>query len=71
MDQSLLKPEEAFRVLAIGRSKVYELLATGALESIAIGRSRRIPAEALRRWVALQREAQTGSRQPAETEPGG
>ena len=57
MEQLLLKPEEASRVLAIGRSKVYELLASGALESIAIGRSRRIPAEALRRWVDRQREA--------------
>lgn len=58
MEQLLLKPEEASRVLAIGRSKIYELLATGALESIAVGRSRRIPAEALRRWVDRQRAAQ-------------
>ena len=68
MEQLLLKPEEASRVLAIGRSKVYELMASGALESIAIGRSRRIPAEALRRWVDRQREPRP---EPAQSDEGG
>lgn len=56
----LLRPEEAARVLAIGRSKLYELLASGDLESVCIGSSRRIPADALRRFVfALQQAAET------------
>jgi excisionase family DNA binding protein len=53
MDRLLLTPIEAARVLGIGRSKFYELLTTGAVESVQIGRARRVPAEALRRYVAL------------------
>ena len=51
MDQLLLRPEEAARVLGIGRSKVYELLAAGELPVVRIGRATRIPAAALQRWV--------------------
>ena len=51
MDQLLLRPEEAARVLGIGRSKLFELLATSALPVVRIGRATRIPAPALRRWV--------------------
>ncbi|MCQ4044483.1 helix-turn-helix domain-containing protein [Streptantibioticus rubrisoli] len=38
---------EAAYALRIGRSKLYELLASGEIESIHIGRSRKIPASAL------------------------
>ncbi|MFF7452910.1 helix-turn-helix domain-containing protein [Kitasatospora sp. NPDC008115] len=38
----LLKPEEAAKMLRIGRSKLYELLAARELTSIKIGRSRRV-----------------------------
>lgn len=51
MEKLLLTPEEAARTLSIGRSKVYELLRAGAIASIRIGASRRIPAEALRAYV--------------------
>ncbi|MDT7782218.1 MAG: hypothetical protein QOF58_637 [Pseudonocardiales bacterium] len=43
----LLTPTEAARALGIGRSKLYELLQTGALESVHIGACRRIPTEAV------------------------
>ena len=43
----LLTPTEAARALGIGRSKLYELLQTGVLESVHIGACRRIPAEAV------------------------
>lgn len=39
---ALLTPEEAARVLRIGRSKLYQLLADKELTSIKIGRSRRV-----------------------------
>lgn len=42
---------EAARRLSIGRSTVYELLASGALESVHIGRLRRIPVESLAAFV--------------------
>ena len=38
----LLTPEEAAKVLRIGRSKLYQLLAAQELTSIKIGRSRRV-----------------------------
>ena len=44
----LVTPEEAAKALRLGRSKVYELMASGELESVRIGRSRRI------RWGALE-----------------
>lgn len=47
----LLTPEEAAGVLGIGRTKVYELLVSNALESVKIGACRRIPADALARFV--------------------
>ena len=52
MSTSLLyKPEAAAAVLGIGRSKRFELIAAGQIETVQIGRSRRIPAEALTQYV--------------------
>ena len=51
MDKLLLRPTEVAELLGFGRSKLYELLATGELPSIRIGGSVRVPAEALRKWV--------------------
>jgi len=47
----LLRPEEAADVLGIGRSKLYDLLATGEIESVHIGSCRRIPVEGLHSYV--------------------
>ena len=47
MDKLLLTPTEAAHALGISRSKVYELMATGQLESVHIGACRRVPADAL------------------------
>jgi excisionase family DNA binding protein len=44
-------PEHAAELLAVGRTKLYELLRTGALESVRIGAVRRIPASALTAYV--------------------
>ena len=51
VDKMLLTAEEAAKALSIGRSKVYELLAAGRIDSVRIGTSRRIPATALTRFV--------------------
>lgn len=56
MEQLLLRPEEAAHALGIGRSAVYDALRTGELESVRIGRSRRIPTEAVERYVERLRE---------------
>jgi len=56
-DPILLTPTEAARALGIGRSKLYELLQTGVLESIHIGACRRIPTDALAELVSRFRES--------------
>lgn len=43
---------EAVIKLRMGRSKVDDLIRTGALRSVKIGRARRIPAAALDEFVA-------------------
>lgn len=55
MPRLLLTPEEAGKVLGIGRTKVYELMLSNALESVKIGASRRIPAESLTTFVEALR----------------
>ncbi len=56
--QICVTPEDAAKRLAIGRTFIYELLASGKLESIKLGRRRLIPTEALDRLVAELREQQ-------------
>ena len=50
-DRLLYRPEEAAEVLAIGRPKLFELLASGEIESYKIGGSRRISRAALEGYV--------------------
>ena len=56
MDTLLLKPLDAARVLGIGRSKLFELLAAGELPVVRIGHCTRIPAADLARWVEARTE---------------
>ena len=59
-DPILLTPTEAARALGIGRSKLYELVQTGVLESVHIGTCRRIPTDALSDLVARLRTDPVG-----------
>ena len=54
-DPRLLTVREAAKILGIGRSTLYELIACGAIETVVIGRSRCIPHEALTSFVAALR----------------
>lgn len=47
----LLTVAETMRRLSLGRTKVYELLNEGHLQSVKIGRSRRILIESLEAFV--------------------
>lgn len=47
----LLRVEDVSRILGLGRSKTYELLATGELPSISLGWARRIPVASLQAWL--------------------
>ena len=51
-DRLLLTIPEVAETLGLGRSKTYELVAAGKIESVSIGRSRRVPREAVERFVA-------------------
>jgi excisionase family DNA binding protein len=54
MDAILIRAEEAGKLLGLGRSKIYEMLASGELPVVRVGRSVRVPVEALREWVSRQ-----------------
>jgi len=55
MDKLLLTPVETAQTLGIGRSKVYQLLQTGELQSVHIGSCRRVPVESLRAYLDVLR----------------
>ena len=44
---------DAIRLLSISRSVIYEQLRCGRLRSVKQGRARRIPATAIREYIAL------------------
>ncbi|MGQ0846131.1 MAG: excisionase family DNA-binding protein [Sporichthyaceae bacterium] len=56
----VLTVEEAADDLGIGRTLMYALIRDGAVESVRIGRLRRVPAEALSEYVARLRETPGG-----------
>jgi len=51
MEKLLLKPAEVGELTGMGKSKTYELIAAGVIPSVRIGRSGRVPADRLRRWM--------------------
>ena len=53
----LLTVEEAARRLNIGRTTMYALVSSGAVESVTIGRLRRVPSECLDNFVAVLRSS--------------
>lgn len=56
----LYTPERTAVRLDVSRTTVYALLAAGELESVRIGRSRRIPAESVESYVARLRAGRNG-----------
>jgi excisionase family DNA binding protein len=54
----LFRPVEAAEILSISRSKVYELIGSGALASVTIGRSRRVPEWAVDQFLNDLQEQQ-------------
>ncbi|HVE46909.1 MAG TPA: helix-turn-helix domain-containing protein [Acidimicrobiales bacterium] len=47
----LVTVSEAARILRLGRSKTYELIAAGALEVVHIGRCCRVPVDSVEAYV--------------------
>jgi excisionase family DNA binding protein len=56
----LLAVEEAARRLGIGRTTGYSLISSGEIESVTVGRLRKVPADAVSEFVAkLRRSARS------------
>ena len=51
----LLTVEEAARRLGIGRTTCFRLVLAGEIESVTVGRLRRVPADAVTAYVAKLR----------------
>jgi excisionase family DNA binding protein len=49
--ERLLKVEEICERLSLGRTLIYQLIATGEIPSVAIGRARRVREADLDAWV--------------------
>ena len=56
-DQILLTIPDAARMLSLGRTMVYELIGAGALEVVHVGRSVRVPVDAVHSFVQSRRAA--------------
>jgi excisionase family DNA binding protein len=56
MEKLLFTIEEAAEVLSVSRSTVYDLVRMRLLDTVLIGRSRRVPASALQGLVDRLRE---------------
>lgn len=54
-DPICVRVPEACRLLSIGRSKLYELIASGDVECVKIGTGTRITTASLRRLVAQEK----------------
>lgn len=55
IDRRLLTVPEVMAAMALSRWKVYDLIRSGQLESIKVGRGRRIPLDAVDAYVTEQR----------------
>jgi excisionase family DNA binding protein len=52
----LLRIPEVAETLGIGRTKIYELIATGELPTIRVGRAIRISVSTLQKWVEAREQ---------------
>lgn len=52
----VLTVPEVMAALRLSRFKVYDLIRSGALPSITIGRARRVPAASLAQYISAQME---------------
>jgi excisionase family DNA binding protein len=52
----LLRIPEVAETLGIGRTKIYEMIATGELPTVRFGRAVRISASTLQKWVEAREQ---------------
>jgi excisionase family DNA binding protein len=66
VEQIAVRPAEAAAAIGIGRTMIYNLIRTGELPSIRVGKSIRVPVGPLREWVA--RNASCTTERSGETD---
>jgi excisionase family DNA binding protein len=69
---ALLTVKQAAAVLNLGRSTVYQLIADGRLDVVHIGRSARVPVDAITKFISNLRSGDfaDGRSQPGHRWPG-
>lgn len=60
MDKQLYRVEEVAEICSLSRTKIYEEIRAGRIESVSIGVARRVTAHAIDRYVELLRSEQQG-----------
>ncbi|MGN6577455.1 MAG: helix-turn-helix domain-containing protein [Nocardioides sp.] len=65
METVLLKIPDVMERLSLGQTKVYELMSSGQLRSVKVGRARRVPSDALERFMAELDDTRPKLRIPA------
>jgi excisionase family DNA binding protein len=58
-DKLLLSPEEGADLIGVGRTQMFELIARGEVESVKIGRLRKIPRDAIDAYIRRLRAEQS------------
>ncbi len=54
MDQiarAFYRAAEVAEIIGLGRSKTYQLIASGVIPSVKFGKALRVPATALQKWI--------------------
>ena len=54
LDLELLRAEDVARMLRIGRTKAYEMMAAGELPVVRLGRCVRVPRRRLAAWLGAR-----------------
>ena len=67
LEKLLLTVEETAEVIGIGRTKTFELIAAGIIESVRIGGARRVPTAAVADYVDRLRASAGCQRGSSET----
>ena len=68
MENVLLKIPDVMERLSVGQTKVYELMSSGELRSVKVGRSRRVPSDELERFMAGLDDTRPNLRLPTSTQ---
>ena len=58
VERILYRPVEAAEAIGVSKSRMYELIASGEVPAIVVGKVKRVPVDKLREWAEQQPAAQ-------------